>query len=50
MQVKESTEIVSFQDSSQQEHTKLLIDFFALLLEWELEDEQKSNGQKGQKV
>ncbi len=50
MNIKDIHKDLSFQGPSQHENNKLLIDFFALLLEWEIEDEQKSNDKKGQKI
>ncbi len=35
---------------SYEDENKLLIDFFALLLEWETDDEQKNNEERTQKV
>ncbi len=49
MEIKDTARNMSFKGPSQDEH-KLLIDFFALLLEWEIEDEQKSNDKKEQKI
>jgi hypothetical protein len=49
MNSENASKKASFQITSQHEN-KLLVDFFLLLLEWEMEDEQKNNDQKKQKI
>ena len=50
MNINDIYKDLSFQATFQDENNKLLVDFFALLLEWEIEDEHKSNVEKDQKI
>lgn len=50
MDIKDTSRDLCFQDPFKQADNKLLIDLFDILLEWEMEDAQKSNDAKGQKV